>query len=128
MKHSEKKVDDLDATKLVVDQLVEFFLGLEVTHAFGVSGGGIAPLWARLRTSPIRMLHFRHETGAAFSAAQHYFMTGKPTVLLVTTGPGFTNALSGLFSARRDGAKMIVISGGTDPGHRGRWAFQEMGP
>jgi len=113
---------------LVVDQLVDFLLDLEVTHAFGVSGGGIAPLWGRLLTSPIRTLHFRHETGAAFSAAQYYFMTGKPTALFVTTGPGFTNALSGLFSARWDGAKMIVISGGTAPGQRGRWAFQEMSP
>lgn len=111
---------------LVADQLVEFFLSLGVTHAFGVSGRAIAPLWQRLMTSPIRTLHCRHESGAAFSAAQYHFMTDKPTVLFVTTGPGFTNALSGLFSARRDGAKLIVISGGTDPDQRGRGAFQEM--
>ncbi len=117
-----------DAAVPVADQLIDFLLSLGVTHAFGVSGGGIAPLWARLLTSPIRTLHFRHETGAAFSATQHYFMTGRPTVLFVTTGPGFTNALSGLFSARWDGAKVVVISGGTAPEQRGRWAFQEMGP
>lgn len=112
----------------VADQFIDFLSDLGVTHAFGVSGGGIAPLWARLLASSIRTLHFRHETGAAFSATQYYFMTGKPAVLFVTTGPGFTNALSGLFSARWDGAKVLVISGGTDPAQRGRWAFQEMGP
>src|SRR6185295_10884699 len=76
------------AERTIADELVDFFRDLGVTHAFGVSGRAIAPLWKSLLTSPIRTLHCRHESGAAFSAAQYYFMTGEPTVLFVTTGPG----------------------------------------
>lgn len=98
---------------------------LGVTHAFGVSGGAIAPVWATLQHSSIEVLHFRHEAGAIFAAIESYFASGRPAVVFTTTGPGITNALTGLFAARWEGAKVIFLSPATPIAQRGRWAFQE---
>jgi acetolactate synthase-1/2/3 large subunit len=71
------------------------------------------------------VLHFRHEAGAAFAATEAYFSSGVPIVVFVTTGPGITNALTGLFAARWEGAKVIFLSASTSASQRGRWACQE---
>ena len=52
----------------VADALVEGLAGMGVASAFGVSGGAIVPLWAELEDSSLSVLHFRHESGAAFAA------------------------------------------------------------
>jgi acetolactate synthase-1/2/3 large subunit len=85
-------------------------------------------VWDAAARSDIELLHFRHEAGAAFAAAEAYFATGRPTAVCVTSGPGVTNALTGLFAARGDGAKTILISGATSANKRGKGAFQETGP
>ena len=109
----------------VSEAIVDLLMGLGVRHAFGVSGGGIAALWGALSASNIRVAHFRHETGAAFAAIEAYFATGAPVVVFTTTGPGLTNALTGLLAARGEGAKIIALSACTTAAHRGRWAIQE---
>jgi acetolactate synthase I/II/III large subunit len=109
----------------VASAVVEMLSDLGIKHAFGVSGGAIGPLWATLEQSQIEVLHFRHEGGASFAATESYFANGRPVVVFATTGPGITNALTGLFAAKWDGAKVIFISGGTTAGKRGRWACQE---
>jgi acetolactate synthase I/II/III large subunit len=109
----------------VASAVVEMLSDLGVKHAFGVSGGAIGPIWATLEQSPIEVLHFRHEGGASFAATESYFANGRPVVVFATTGPGITNALTGLFAAKWDGAKVIFISGATTAGKRGRWACQE---
>lgn len=96
-----------------------------VESAFGVSGGGIGPLWYALNRSNIQVLHFRHESGAAFGACEAHFASNRPVVVFVTTGPGITNVLTGLLAARGEGAKVILISAATATGNRGRWACQE---
>ena len=98
-------------------------LGIE--QAFGVSGGAIALLFDALVESDIELRHFRHESGAAFAAAEAHFASGKPSVVFATTGPGVLNALTGMTAARWDGAKVILISGATSSPQRGRWATQE---
>ena len=109
----------------VASAVVEMLSDLGVKHAFGVSGGAIGPIWATLEESPIEVLHFRHEGGASFAATESYFANDRPVVVFATTGPGITNALTGLFAAKWDGAKVIFISGATTAGKRGRWACQE---
>lgn len=113
------------ATLSVAEAVVKMLEDLGVRHAFGVSGGGIGPLWAKLYHSSLQLLHFRHEAGAAFAAAEAYFASDRPVVVFTTTGPGITNALTGLFAARGDGAKVIFLSASTSAGNRGRWACQE---
>ncbi len=109
----------------VAQALVKLLEEFGVKSAFGVSGGGIGPMWATLEHSLIRVLHFRHEAGAAFAAVESYFATNRPTVVFTTTGPGITNALTGLLAARGDGAKVIFLSASTSAVSRGRAACQE---
>lgn len=109
----------------VVSTVVKILEDLGVKYAFGVSGGAIAPLWAALENSSIKVVHFRHEAGAAFAVAEAYFASGSPIVVFGTTGPGITNALTGLLAARWEGAKVIFLSGSTSCAQRGRWALQE---
>jgi acetolactate synthase-1/2/3 large subunit len=109
----------------VSEAVVKMLEILGVRYAFGILGGGIAPLGAKLQRSEIEVLHFCHEAGAAFAAVESYFASGRPAVVFTTTGPGITNALTGLFAARWEGAKVIFLTPSTSTAQRGRWAFQE---
>jgi acetolactate synthase I/II/III large subunit len=109
----------------VAEEVVKILAGMGVEYAFGVSGGAIAPMWAALHQSPIQVLHFRHEAGAAFAAIEAHFASDRPVVVFATTGPGITNALTGLLAARWEGAKVIFVSASTSAPQRGRWACQE---
>jgi acetolactate synthase-1/2/3 large subunit len=115
----------IPAESTVIESLVHHLASLGVERAFGVSGGSIALLFDALAESPIHLHHFRHETGAAFAATEAHFATGKPTMVFATTGPGLLNALTGITAARWDGARVILVSGATNPPQRGRWASQE---
>ena len=101
---------------------------LGVREAFGVLGGGIAAFADGLRRSPIRLFHTRHEAGAAFAAVEAHLASGRPTAVVVTTGPGLWNALNGAMAARADGAKLLVVSGATSRAQHGRGAVQETSP
>lgn len=109
----------------VGEGVVKILEALGVRYAFGVSGGGIGPLWARLEQSSIRVLHFRHEAGASFAAVESHFANDRPAVVFTTTGPGITNALTGFLAARGEQAKVILVSACTSAVNRGRWACQE---
>jgi thiamine pyrophosphate-dependent acetolactate synthase large subunit-like protein len=109
----------------VADAIAQMLVNLGVSYAFGVAGGAMASLWGSLSNSTIEVLNFRHEAGAAFAATEAYFANNRPTVVFTTAGPGITNALTGLFAARGEGAKVILISACTSAPQRGRWAIQE---
>jgi acetolactate synthase-1/2/3 large subunit len=111
----------------VSEAVVDALKALGVSHAFGVSGGAIAPIWGALSASEIKVVHFRHETGAAFAAIEAHFATNAPVVVFTTTGPGLTNALTGMLAARGEGAKIVLVSACTTAAHRGRGAIQETG-
>jgi acetolactate synthase-1/2/3 large subunit len=105
--------------------LVDFFEAMGVEYAFGVIGGPIAHVTMTMTESKIQVMHFKHETGAAFAAIEASLASQRPVVLFVTTGPGITNALTGIISARSEGASVIVISGYSPPKHRGRYVSQD---
>jgi acetolactate synthase I/II/III large subunit len=109
----------------VAEAVVKILEDMGVEYAFGVSGGAIAPMWAALHQSSMKVLHFRHEAGAAFAAIEAHFASDRPVVVFTTTGPGITNALTGLLAARWEGAKVILVSASTSAPQRGRWACQE---
>ena len=108
----------------VAEGLAEAFKALGVQHAYGVCGGAQALIWAAL-SKHLNLLHFRHESGAAFAATEAHFATGRPVVVFTTTGPGITNALTGLLAARTEGAKVILISAYASAPRRGRGGIQE---
>jgi len=118
-------LDERTETRLV-EALVRHLADLGVERAFGVSGGAIALFFDALVDCPgIELHHFRHESGAAFAAAEAHFASGRPTLVFTTTGPGTLNVLNGVMAARWDGAKLILVSGATSAAQRGRWASQE---
>ncbi len=125
--NSTKQIFDSNpaVTFSVAEAVVKILQEMGVQYAFGVSGGAIAPVWAALHQSPIQVLHFRHEAGAAFAAIEAHFVSDRPVVVFTTAGPGITNALTGLLAARWEGAKVIFISASTSAPQRGRWACQE---
>ncbi|MEO0845812.1 MAG: thiamine pyrophosphate-binding protein [Cyanobacteria bacterium J06648_1] len=119
------KAQTAQETVSVSQAVVTMLEEMGVKYAFGVSGGAIAPMWHALQHSEIEVKHFRHEAGAAFAATEAYFASDEPVVVFTTTGPGITNALTGLYAARWEGAKVIFISACTSAPQRGKWAFQE---
>ncbi|MDF5716152.1 MAG: scytonemin biosynthesis protein ScyA [Rhizonema sp. NSF051] len=119
------EIDNAVSTVTVADAIATMLENLGVCCAFGVAGGAMASLWGSLSNSLMQVLNFRHESGAAFAAVEAYFASGSPTVVFTTAGPGITNALTGLFAARGEGAKVILLSACTSAPQRGRWAIQE---
>ncbi|HEY3445347.1 MAG TPA: thiamine pyrophosphate-dependent enzyme [Myxococcales bacterium] len=109
----------------ISDALIGLLADLGVERAFGVIGGAIAPFFDALGKSRLKVHHLRHESGAAFAAVEAYFAGGRPTLAVCTSGPGLTNALTGMMSGRWDGAKVVLISGATATALRGRGPAQE---
>lgn len=110
----------------VTDALVAALAELGVRWAFGLVGGAIAPLCDSLSQSPIRCVASRHESGAVFQALEASLASSAPVAVYTTTGPGLVNAMNGLFAARVEGARVVIISGATSQAHRGRGAVQEL--
>ena len=102
--------------------------GLEkkgVEYIFGYPGGAAIPLFDALFDSTIKLILVRHEQGAAHMADGYARATGRPGVVLVTSGPGATNTVTGLLTAQMDSVPMIVLTGQTISPALGKDAFQE---
>ncbi|MBI2395612.1 MAG: thiamine pyrophosphate-binding protein [Deltaproteobacteria bacterium] len=111
--------------RTVASELVRTLTDAGVRHAFGLIGGAVAPIAHALNESAIELVHFRHESGAAFAAIEAWFASGRPVVVFTTAGPGLANVVAGMAAARWEGAKVVLISPATAPANRGRRAFQE---
>jgi acetolactate synthase-1/2/3 large subunit len=96
-----------------------------VKHIFGLSGGAAIPIFDALVDSPIELVLVRHEQGATHMADGFARASGRPGVVLVTSGPGATNTVTGLLTAQMDSSPLIVISGQTNRASLGKDAFQE---
>jgi len=96
-----------------------------VEYVFGLSGGAAMPIFDALVDSKIKLILVRHEQGATHMADGFARATGKPGVVLVTSGPGATNTVTGLLTALMDSAPMIVLTGQTISPMLGKDAFQE---
>lgn len=96
-----------------------------VDHIFGLSGGAAIPIFDALVDSTIKLVLVRHEQGGTHMADGYARATGKPGVVLVTSGPGATNTVTGLLTAYMDSAPMVVLTGQTLTSNLGKDAFQE---
>src|SRR3989338_8791823 len=96
-----------------------------VEYIFGLSGGAAIPIFDALVGSKIKLILVRHEQGASHMADGYARATGKPGVVLVTSGPGATNTVTGIMTAHMDSVPMIVLCGQTISPMLGKDAFQE---
>ncbi|UCG18084.1 MAG: acetolactate synthase 3 large subunit [Thiotrichales bacterium] len=110
-------------------QIVVKFLEDEgVDHLWGYPGGAVLPIYDALDTTATKLQHIlvRHEQAATHAADAYSRATGKPGLVLVTSGPGATNAITGLATAYMDSIPLIVITGQVPTGLIGLDAFQEV--
>jgi acetolactate synthase-1/2/3 large subunit len=112
----------LTGAEIVVRALVD----QGVTHLFGYPGGAVLPIYDALFHEP-RLHHIlvRHEQGATHAAEGYARSTGKVGVVLVTSGPGATNAVTGIVDALMDSIPLVVITGQVPTHLIGTDAFQE---
>ncbi|MBC2778114.1 acetolactate synthase 3 large subunit [Parasphingopyxis marina] len=116
----------MTAEKCGADILVEALIDCGVEVVFGYPGGAVLPIYDTLfKQERIRHILCRHEQGAAHAAEGYARATGKPGVVLVTSGPGATNAVTGITDALMDSIPMVVITGQVPSGLIGTDAFQE---
>ncbi len=96
-----------------------------VEYIFGYPGGAAIPIFDAIFDSPVQFVLTRHEQGATHMADGYARATGKPAVVLVTSGPGATNTVTGILTAQMDSIPMIVITGQQTTWNLGLDAFQE---
>ena len=96
-----------------------------VEYIFGYPGGAAIPIFDALVDTKIKFILVRHEQGATHMADGYARATGKPGVVLVTSGPGATNTITGILTAMMDSVPMIVLTGQTITPALGKDAFQE---
>jgi acetolactate synthase I/II/III large subunit len=108
------------------DILIEALCDLGVEVVFGYPGGAVLPIYdALFKQSRIKHILVRHEQAATHAAEGYARSTGKPGVVLVTSGPGATNAVTGITDALMDSIPMVVITGQVATHLIGTDAFQE---
>lgn len=118
----EAKQDTLSGAEIVVRALLD--QGVDVL--FGYPGGAVLPIYDALFNEPkLQHVLVRHEQGATHAAEGYARSTGKPGVVLVTSGPGATNAVTGIVDALMDSIPMVVFTGQVATHLIGTDAFQE---
>ncbi|MEZ9904619.1 acetolactate synthase 3 large subunit [Vibrio breoganii] len=113
----------LSGAEMIVQSLIEE----EVEQIFGYPGGSVLDIYDALhaKTDKIKHVLVRHEQAATHMADGYARSTGKPGVVLVCSGPGATNTVTGIATAYMDSIPMIVISGNVPNSLIGNDAFQE---
>ncbi len=115
------KTKKISGARVLVESLEK--AGVEIV--FGYPGGNVVDIFDCLRSARFRFLLGRHEQGCVHMADGYARATGRPGVVLVTSGPGATNAITGLATANMDGVPLVLISGQVPLSQIGTDAFQE---
>ncbi len=108
--------------------ILECLLEQEITTIFGYPGGAILNIYDALYKYSDKIKHIltAHEQGATHAADGYARSTGKPSVVLTTSGPGATNTVTGIATAYMDSIPMIVITGNVATNNIGLDSFQEI--
>ncbi len=107
-------------------RLVDALAAAGVRRIFALSGNQILSIFDATIGRDVGVVHTRHEAAAVHMADAWGRLTGQPGVALVTAGPGHLNAISALYGARMAESPMLLLSGASPRGQRGRGAFQEL--
>jgi len=107
--------------------VVQFLRDQGVEHIFGYPGGAVLHIYDKLyEQDAVKHILVRHEQAATHAADGYARSTGKPGVVLVTSGPGATNAVTGIATAYMDSVPMVVLTGQVPTQLIGNDAFQEV--
>ncbi|MFA7439859.1 MAG: acetolactate synthase 3 large subunit [Sphingomonadaceae bacterium] len=113
---------EMSGAEIIIQALTD--LGVDVI--FGYPGGAVLPLYdALFRQNAVRHILVRHEQAAVHAAEGYARSTGKPGVVLVTSGPGATNAVTGITDALMDSIPVVILTGQVASHLIGSDAFQE---
>ena len=107
------------------DAILRALINNKVDTIFGYSGGAILPAFDSLQRSKIKYYMNRHEQGCGHSAEGYAKVTGKPGVVMTTSGPGVTNLITPLQDSYSDGIPLVVMTGQVPTSAIGTDAFQE---
>jgi acetolactate synthase-1/2/3 large subunit len=124
-KSSGSNLPDSDNVPSGGEKVVQCLERAGVDVVFGLPGGAAIPLFDALYQSRIKLILTRHEQGATHMADGYARATGKPGVVVVTSGPGATNTVTGLLTALSDSVPMIVLCGQVVRPMLGKDGFQE---
>lgn len=105
--------------------VIDFLMRKNVTHTFGYPGGPIIVLFDAINRMNFPHILTRHEQGAAHAAEGYAKVSGKPGVIIATSGPGATNLVTGLADAYLDSVPLLAITGAVTRRATGTDAFQE---
>jgi len=108
------------------EMVIQALIDQGVDTIFGYPGGAVLPIYDSLfQQTKIKHILVRHEQGATHAAEGYARSTGKPGVVLVTSGPGATNAVTGMTDALMDSIPLVVLTGQVPTFMIGNDAFQE---
>lgn len=107
------------------EALVQLLVREGVEVMFGYPGGAVLPIYDALYNQPVRHILARHEQGAIHAAEGYARVSGKPGVVIATSGPGATNLITGIADAMMDSLPLVVFTGQVGTSVIGSDAFQE---
>src|SRR5699024_2846047 len=115
--------DLVTGADLFIDALVE----ADVEFVFGYPGGAVLPIYDAMfrHEFPFEHILFRHEQGMIHAAEGYARVTGKPGVVIATSGPGATNLVTGITDAMMDSLPLVIFTGQVAQNVLGTDAFQE---
>lgn len=123
------RLPSLLSSESVAVHLIALLVSRGVKTFFGIPGGPVAPLFEAIRLNPeAKLIEVRHESHAAFAATSFHRATGEVPAVLVTAGPGVTNALTGVASAHTEAVPLLVITGDVAWSTHGGRLLQNCGP
>jgi acetolactate synthase-1/2/3 large subunit len=124
-----QKTVALEPESSAAHRLVRALVEAGVETFFGIPGGPVSPVFdAILGTPGARLIESRHETSAAFAAADYYRASGRVPAVVVTAGPGATNVVTGVVSAHLERVPMLLICGDVAWAAEGGRLLQDSGP
>lgn len=121
-KQSDGEQNQISGAESLIRSLVDH----NVEVLFGYPGGAVLPIYDTFYTSSFRNILMRHEQGAAHAAEGYAKVTGKTGVICVTSGPGASNAITGIADAMMDSTPLVVLTGQVGTESIGTHAFQEL--
>lgn len=124
---AKQAIQSMEKVKTGADLLIESLLKEGVDTVFGYPGGAVLPIYDAIYRAKDKIEHvlFRHEQGSIHAAEGYARVTGKPGVVLATSGPGATNLITGIADAMMDSLPLVIFTGQVARGVIGTDAFQE---